>query len=67
MTYSELADYMLNKLGCTEALNLDGGSATMWVAGQSRTALPKAANEVGRTGSSSCETRESQLNAINPR
>jgi hypothetical protein len=35
MTYTELADYMLNKLACTEALNLDGGgSATMWVAGQ---------------------------------
>ena len=34
MTYSELAEYML-KLGCTEALNLDGGgSATMWVCGQ---------------------------------
>jgi hypothetical protein len=35
MTYSELADYMLKKLGCTEALNLDGGgSATIWDAGQ---------------------------------
>ena len=35
MTYSELADYMFHKLGCTEALNLDGGgSATMWVCGQ---------------------------------
>lgn len=34
MTYSELADYMV-KLGCKEALNLDGGgSATMWVLGQ---------------------------------
>lgn len=35
MTYSELADYMRNKLGCTDALNLDGGgSATLWVLGQ---------------------------------
>ena len=34
MTYAEIADYMV-KLGCTEALNLDGGgSATMWVYGQ---------------------------------
>jgi len=34
MTYSELANYML-KLGCQEALNLDGGgSATFWVLGQ---------------------------------
>lgn len=33
MTYSELADYML-KLGCTEALNLDGGgSVTCWLLG----------------------------------
>jgi uncharacterized protein YigE (DUF2233 family) len=35
MTYSELAGYMHEKLGCTEALNLDGGgSATMWLLGQ---------------------------------
>ena len=35
MTLSELAEYMLKKLGCTEALNLDGGrSAAMWVYGQ---------------------------------
>lgn len=34
MTYSELANYM-QKLGCQEALNLDGGgSATFWVLGQ---------------------------------
>jgi exopolysaccharide biosynthesis protein len=34
MTYSELANYML-KLGCEEALNLDGGgSATFWMLGQ---------------------------------
>lgn len=34
MTYAELASYMV-KLGCTEALNLDGGgSSTMWLLGQ---------------------------------
>ena len=34
MTFPELADYML-KLGCQEALNLDGGgSATIWADGQ---------------------------------
>ena len=34
MTYSELAEYMV-KLGCDEALNLDGGgSATFWMLGQ---------------------------------
>ena len=34
MTYSELANYMV-KLGCQEALNLDGGgSATFWMLGQ---------------------------------
>jgi hypothetical protein len=34
MTYPELADYMV-KLGCEEALNLDGGgSATFWLYGQ---------------------------------
>jgi len=34
MTYDEMAAYMV-KLGCTEALNLDGGgSSTMWVLGQ---------------------------------
>jgi hypothetical protein len=34
MTLPELADYMI-KLGCKEALNLDGGgSATFWVYGQ---------------------------------
>ena len=33
MTFPELADYML-KLGCEEAINLDGGgSSTMWVLG----------------------------------
>jgi hypothetical protein len=33
MTYSELAEYMV-RLGCTDALNLDGGgSATLWVYG----------------------------------
>ena len=33
MTFAELADYML-KLGCTDALNLDGGgSVTMWLVG----------------------------------
>jgi hypothetical protein len=34
MTYKELANYMI-KLGCDEALNLDGGgSATLWILGQ---------------------------------
>lgn len=34
MTFPELAAYMVS-LGCTEALNLDGGgSATLWVRGQ---------------------------------
>jgi hypothetical protein len=34
MTFPELADYLV-KLGCEEALNLDGGaSTTMWVYGQ---------------------------------
>jgi hypothetical protein len=34
MTYKELGSYML-KLGCDEALNLDGGgSATLWILGQ---------------------------------
>jgi hypothetical protein len=34
MTYSEIAEYM-QKLGCQEALNLDGGgSATFWMLGQ---------------------------------
>jgi exopolysaccharide biosynthesis protein len=34
MTYGELAAYMV-KLGCQEAMNLDGGgSATFWVYGQ---------------------------------
>ena len=34
MTYTELAKYMREKLGCDEALNLDGGgSATLWVFG----------------------------------
>lgn len=34
MTFSELADYLV-KLGCREALNLDGGaSSTFWVYGQ---------------------------------
>jgi len=34
MTFPELADYMV-KLGCDEALNLDGGgSATFWLYGQ---------------------------------
>jgi large repetitive protein len=34
MTYSELANYM-QKLGCHQALNLDGGgSATFWMLGQ---------------------------------
>jgi len=34
MTFPELAAYMVS-LGCTEAVNLDGGgSATMWVCGQ---------------------------------
>jgi hypothetical protein len=34
MTYSELAEYM-SKLGCEQALNLDGGgSATFWMLGQ---------------------------------
>jgi hypothetical protein len=36
MTFAELADYML-KLGCEEAMNLDGGgSATMWAFGSVR-------------------------------
>jgi len=36
MTFSELAAYLL-KLGCTEALNLDGGgSATLWALGTVR-------------------------------
>jgi hypothetical protein len=34
MTYNEIANYML-KLGCDEAMNLDGGgSATLWILGQ---------------------------------
>jgi hypothetical protein len=34
MTYNEVANYMI-KLGCVEALNLDGGgSATLWILGQ---------------------------------
>jgi exopolysaccharide biosynthesis protein len=34
MTYQELADYM-NKLGCVEAMSLDGGgSTTFWAYGQ---------------------------------
>lgn len=34
MTYNELANYML-KMGCEEAMNLDGGgSATLWILGQ---------------------------------
>lgn len=34
MTLSELTRYLLD-LGCTEALNLDGGgSSTLWVLGQ---------------------------------
>ena len=34
MTFPELAAYML-KLGCTEAMNFDGGgSATMWAFGR---------------------------------
>ena len=34
MTFAELADYMI-KLGCEEAMNLDGGgSATLWFFGQ---------------------------------
>ena len=33
MTFPELAAYMV-KLGCQEAMNLDGGgSSTMWVSG----------------------------------
>jgi hypothetical protein len=36
MTFAELADYML-KLGCEEALNLDGGgSSTLWAFGSVR-------------------------------
>ena len=34
MSFPELADYMV-KIGCTEAMNLDGGgSSTLWVLGQ---------------------------------
>jgi exopolysaccharide biosynthesis protein len=34
MTLGELADHMA-RLGCTEALNLDGGgSSTLWARGQ---------------------------------
>ena len=34
MTLAELSDYML-KLGCTDALNLDGGgSSTIWLNGK---------------------------------
>ena len=34
MTLAELSDYML-KLGCSDALNLDGGgSATIWLNGK---------------------------------
>ena len=34
MTYNELGNYMI-KLGCHEAMNLDGGgSATLWILGQ---------------------------------
>jgi hypothetical protein len=34
MTYNEMANYML-KLGCDEAMNMDGGgSATLWILGQ---------------------------------
>ncbi len=51
MTYSELADYMLNKIGCTEALNLDGGgSATMWVAGQVANSPSKGRERGGANG-----------------
>ena len=33
MSFPELVNYLI-KLGCTEAINLDGGgSATMWVYG----------------------------------
>ena len=36
MTFPELADYLI-KLGCTEAMNLDGGgSATLWALGSVR-------------------------------
>ena len=36
MTFQELAEYML-KLGCTDAMNLDGGgSATLWALGMVR-------------------------------
>jgi exopolysaccharide biosynthesis protein len=36
MTFAELANYLI-KLGCTEALNFDGGgSATMWALGAVR-------------------------------
>jgi exopolysaccharide biosynthesis protein len=36
MTFSELADYM-RKLGCDQAMNLDGGgSATLWAFGAVR-------------------------------
>lgn len=36
MTFPELADYLV-KLGCTEAMNLDGGgSATLWALGSVR-------------------------------
>jgi hypothetical protein len=36
MTFPELADYLLN-LGCTEAMNLDGGgSSTFWMHGKIR-------------------------------
>ena len=36
MTFAELADYMI-KLGCEEAMNLDGGgSSTLWAFGAVR-------------------------------
>jgi exopolysaccharide biosynthesis protein len=36
MTFPELADYLI-KLGCSEAMNLDGGgSATLWALGSVR-------------------------------
>ena len=51
MTYSELANYMLNKVGCTEALNLDGGgSATMWVMGQVVNSPSKGQERGGANG-----------------
>jgi hypothetical protein len=48
MTFPELAKYFL-KLGCRDAINLDGGgSATMWVLGQVMNSPSRAGNVHGQ-------------------